>query len=187
MKIVIISGSPKKEGNTDTLVRWFCEGAKSKGAEIEVVRAASLKMKVAGCSSCRVCQKKKAYGCVIKDDASKVISKMAAADVVVMATPLYFYAMSAQLKSVMDRMFALYKWDNETGAMETVMKGKTFVLLASAYEDIGLKELEFPFKQTAKYTSMKYMSLLVPNAGISGEIGKLPKVRDKAIALGKKI
>jgi multimeric flavodoxin WrbA len=187
MKIFIVSGSPKKDGNTETLIRWFSEGAMANGAKMDVVRAASLRLKAVGCSSCRSCQKKKEYACAVKDDASDVILKMAAADVVVMATPLYFYAMSAQLKVVMDRMFALYKWDNTTDTMESVMTGKTLVLLASAYEDVGLKQLEYPFKQTAEYTGMKFVSLLVANAGVSGEIRKLTKIRDKAIELGKKI
>ncbi|MFH1368633.1 MAG: flavodoxin family protein [Elusimicrobiota bacterium] len=187
MKILIISGSPKKDGNTETLIRWFSEGAKSKGAEIELVRAANLKLKANGCTSCRLCQKNKEYACAIKDDASDVILKMAAVDVVVMTTPLYFFAMSAQLKVIIDRMFSLYKWDNKAGTMETVMKGKYFILLASAYEDIGLKELEYPFKQTAEYTGMKFESLLVPDAGESGEINKLSGIREKTIELGKKI
>jgi multimeric flavodoxin WrbA len=55
MKIIIISGSPKKDGNTDTLIRWLIEGATSNGVEIETVHAASLKLKVNGCSSCRSC------------------------------------------------------------------------------------------------------------------------------------
>jgi multimeric flavodoxin WrbA len=185
MKIYVISGSPKKDGNTETLIHWFCSGAKSKGAEIDFVRAATLKLKTNGCTSCRLCQKNKEYGCVIKDDASEVISKMAAADVVVMATPLYFFAMSAQLKIIVDRMFALYKWNNEADTMETAMKGKTLVLLASAYEDVGLKELEYPFKQTANYSGMRYTSLLVPNAGVSGEISKLVEIRDKTIEFGR--
>jgi len=111
---------------------------------------------------------------------------MAKVDVIVMATPLYFYGPSAQLKLVFDRMFSLYKWDNKTDTMKTPLKGKTFVLIASAYEDIGLDALEMPFKLTAKYTSMKFKSLLIPNAGESGEIKDKTDIRDKAIALGKR-
>jgi multimeric flavodoxin WrbA len=106
-------------------------------------------------------------------------------DVVVMATPLYFFAMSTQVKAVIDRMFSLYKWDNVAGTMETRLTGKTLVLLASAFEDIGLSELEAPFKLTADYSKMQFMSLVVPNAGESGDIVKLAGIREKAIALGK--
>jgi len=186
-KILILSGSPKKDGNTATLVDWFVEGARSNGGKVEVVRTAFLKYKSTGCTSCRACQKSDKYECVINDEAKPVLAKMADADVIVMATPLYFFAASAQLKLVFDRMFSLYKWDNAAGAMETPLKGKTFVLIASAFEDVGLDALEKPFALTAKYTGMKFLSLLVPNAGVSGEIRNKPGIRRQAIALGKKV
>jgi len=71
--------------------------------------------------------------------------------------------------------------------MKTPLKGKTFVLIASAYEDIGLDSLEKPFKLTAEYTSMKFKSLLIPNAGESGDIKNKTDIREKAVALGKKV
>ena len=186
-KILILSGSPIKNGNTAQLVKWFCQGAKSKGAQIEIVNTAFLKYKVNGCISCRKCQKIKEYACVINDEAKPVLAKMALVDVIVMATPLYFYAASAQLKLVMDRMFSLYKWDNQTNTMTTPLEGKTLVLLASAFEDIGLDILEKSFAITADYSGMKFKSLLVANAGESGEIIKLDGVHEKAVGLGKQV
>jgi multimeric flavodoxin WrbA len=183
--ILVIMGSPKKDGNTATLVKWFAEGARSNDVQIEVVNAAALKYKTSGCTSCRACQKSDKYECVINDDAKPVLAHMADVDVIVMATPLYFFAASAQLKLVFDRMFSLYKWDNDAGTMETPLKGKTFVLLASAYEDVGLDALEKPFALTADYTGMKFKSLLVPNAGVSGDIKKIPGIREKAVSLGR--
>jgi multimeric flavodoxin WrbA len=183
-KVIVISGSPKKNGNTDKLIQWFSEGAAALGAEVTVLRASELKSSVAGCQSCRACQKKEEYGCVFKDDVADTLLRMNESDVIVMATPLYFFAMSSQLKAVVDRMFSLYKWDNDKNTMETKLKGKTLVLLASAYEDAGLKELEAPFRLTADYTGMIYKSMLVPNAGISGDITKRPGVREQAAALG---
>ena len=185
-KILIISGSPKKDGNTTALIEWFCEGARSAGAVTEVITAAGLDGK-AGCISCRACQKKEAYGCVLKDGISSAVGKMIGADVIIMATPLYFFSASAQIKGVFDRMFSLYKWDNDAGTMKTVLKGKTFGVLASAYEDIGLDALEKPFKLTADYSAMKYASLLIPNAGVSGNIRKLSGVREKVIGFSKKV
>lgn len=186
-KILVVSGSPKKDGNTATLIEWFSEGACSKGAKVEVVRAAFLKYKSNGCTSCRACQKIKEYKCVISDDATPVLVKMIEANVIVMATPLYFFGPSAQLKLIFDRMFSLYKWDNEKDTMETPLKGKTLVLIASAFEDKGLDALEKPFALTAEYTGMKFESLLVPNAGVSGEIKNNVRIREKVIALGKSV
>ena len=186
-KILVLSGSHKKDGNTAALVNWFTEGARSKGADVEIVQTAFLKYKSNGCTSCRTCQKSDKYECVIDDEAKPVLAKMAKADVIVMATPLYFYGPSAQLKLIFDRMFSLFKWDNKTDTMKTPLKGKTFVLIASAYEDIGLDSLERPFSLTAEYTSMKFKSLLIPNAGESGDIKDKTNIKERAIALGKKV
>lgn len=183
---MILSGSPKRDGNTAALVGWFVEGASAGGARTEVVQTASLKYLFPGCTSCRACQKAMDYGCVIKDDARPILDKMAAADVIVMATPLYFFAASAQLKILIDRMFSLYKWDNAAGTFTSPLKGKTMILLASAYEDVGLGALEKPFALTAEYTSMKFESLLIPNAGVSGDIRAAGGVREKAVAFGKR-
>jgi len=186
-KILILSGSPVKDGNTTQLVKWFCEGVASKGAQVEVVNTAFLKYKSTGCTSCRGCQKIDKYECVINDEAKPVLAKMAFVDVIVMATPLYFYSPSAQLKLVMDRMFSLYKWDNKADTMTTPLEGKTLVLLASAFEDVGLDTLEKSFAITADYSGMKFESLLVANAGESGEIIKVEGAREKAFALGSKV
>jgi multimeric flavodoxin WrbA len=183
-KILVLSASPIRDGNTTTLVNWFAEGAKSRGARVDIVATAFLKYKTTGCTSCRRCQTIKEYACVIKDEASLVLAKMAEADVIVMATPLYFFGASAQLKLIMDRMFSLYKWDNAAGTMTTPLKGKKLVLIASAYEDIGLDALEKPFALTADYSGMGFESLLVPNAGESGDVKTQGAVREKAVALG---
>lgn len=185
-EILVVNGSPKKNGNTSILVEAFSKGARSAGGRIGIVNAAYLRDKTIGCTSCRKCQSQKTYGCVIDDGASAFIRKMIKADVIVFATPLYFYGASAQLKSIVDRMFSLYHWDNETDMMETVLKGKTMVLIGSAYEDVGLKALEAPFRLTADYTGIKFMSLLVPNAGESGDLRHRADILTKAEEFGKK-
>jgi len=186
-KILVISGSPKKDGNTATLINWFAEGACLKDAKVEIVQAASLKYKTTGCLSCRACQNIDKYECIVSDEAKPILAKMPGFDVIVMATPLYFFAASAQLKLIFDRMFSLYKWDNKSGTMKTPLKGKTFVLLASAFEDVGLDALEKPFEITANYTGMKFKSLLIPNAGESGDIKNKKDIRKKTIEFGKSI
>jgi multimeric flavodoxin WrbA len=186
-RILILSGSPKKDGNTAILVEWFTEGCRLKGAMVEVVHTAFLKYKSTGCISCRACQKSDSYGCVIDDEAQPVLKKMIDADVIVMATPLYFFSASSQLKIIFDRMFSLYKWDNDAGTMHTPLKGKTFALIASAYEDVGLDALEKPFVLTARYTDMQFESLLIPNAGVSGDLRHKAGIREKTIAFGEKV
>jgi len=183
--ILVITGSPKKDGNTAALVEWFAEGAKSAGAGVEILNAGAFKSRVNGCQSCRACQKREAYGCVFDDDVKSALDKMIKADVVVMATPLYFFSASAQIKQVFDRMFSLYKWDNAANTMKTALKGKTFAVIASAFEAEGFDALEEPFKMTADYSGMKYASLIVPDAGESGDVRKKPGIREKAVAFGK--
>ncbi|QAT17470.1 hypothetical protein BU251_06955 [Candidatus Velamenicoccus archaeovorus] len=185
-KILVLSASPVKDGNTTTLVNWFAEGARSEGARVDIVATAFLKYKTTGCTSCRRCQAIKEYACVVKDEASPVLAKMAEVDVIVMASPLYFFGASAQLKLVMDRMFCLYKWDNAAGTMTTPLKGKRLILIASAYEDVGLDALEKPFVLTADYSGMSFESLLVPHAGESGDVKTRAAIRERAVELGRR-
>ncbi|MBF0504324.1 MAG: flavodoxin family protein [Candidatus Omnitrophica bacterium] len=186
--ILVVSGSPKKDGNTAWLIKWFAQGARSVGSSVKIIRAAGLKHKVVGCTSCRLCQKKQAFRCVIKDEVSDCVASFLDADVIVMASPLYFYGASSQLKAVVDRMFSLYKWNNEANTMQTPLKGKTFVFLGSGYEDVGFDAFEKPFALTAEYTGMSYASLVVRNAGVSGQISRRQGgFSKKAFELGKKI
>jgi len=173
-KILILNGSPKKNGNTSKLISWFSEEARSRGARVKVVRAASLVSKTNGCISCRACQKNDKYECVINDDIKGVLKEMKKADVIVFATPLYFYGPSAQLKLVIDRMFSLYKLDGTSP-----MNGKAMGLILSAYEDIGLKAVEESFKLIADYSQMSFSSLLVPDARESGEVEAIKGIRGR--------
>ncbi|MDD5116538.1 MAG: flavodoxin family protein [Candidatus Omnitrophica bacterium] len=178
-KVLILNGSPKKNGNTAKLVAWFSEEARAKGASVRIIRAASLTFKANGCSSCRACQKSARYECVIDDDVKGVLKEMQKADVIVFATPLYFYGPSAQLKLIIDRMFSLYKWDNKTNTFTSPMRGKTMGLILSAYEDIGLKIVEDSFKLIADYSEMKFKSLLVPDARESGDVEDIKGIRGR--------
>lgn len=169
-KILILSGSPKKKGNTAVLISHFCQSIDTEKFFIDIIEVAFLKYKVPGCSSCRLCQSQIDYGCVVQDDARHVLLSMVASDIIVMATPLYFFGPSAQMKIIVDRMFSLYKWDNDANTMETPLKGKKLVLMGSAFENIGLDALMKPFELTAEYTGIRFSSLIIPNAGVSGAL-----------------
>jgi multimeric flavodoxin WrbA len=173
-KILILNGSPKKNGNTAKLVAWLAQEARLKGARVKVARAASLVSKTNGCTSCRACQKNANYECVINDDIKDVLKEMKKSDVIVFATPLYFYGPSAQLKLIIDRMFSLYKLDGTSP-----MNGKAMGLILSAYEDIGLKAVEESFKFIADYSQMSFSSLLVPDARESGDVEDIKGIRGR--------
>ena len=100
MKILILSGSPRKDGNTDLLVEAFVKGLSSKH-DVEVVSVRDYK--VSPCMGCNACFKNEIHTCVQKDDMSIIYDKMASTNMLVIASPVYFYGLSAQLKAVIDR------------------------------------------------------------------------------------
>ncbi len=100
MNILILSGSPRKDGNTDLLVEAFVKGASQKHlVEVVAVRG----YKVNPCTGCNACFRNEQHICVQKDDMELVYEKMVHADMLVIASPVYFYGLSAQLKTVIDR------------------------------------------------------------------------------------
>lgn len=102
-KVLILSGSPRKGGNSDILCDEFARGAREAGNEVEKIRVAD--KKIHPCSGCYYCT---SHGgaCAHKDDMAKVLQKMINADVLVLASPVYFYSIDAQLKAVIDRTVA---------------------------------------------------------------------------------
>ena len=105
-KVLIISSSPRKGGNSDTLCDKFMEGAKSAGNEVEKISLREKKINY--CTGCGFCNTNDNTACSQKDDASEILDKMVEADVIVLATPVYFYTMCAQLKTLIDRCCARY-------------------------------------------------------------------------------
>lgn len=106
-KVLILSTSPRKGGNSDLLAEEFCKGARAAGNEVEKISLAG--KQIAFCQGCLVCQEKQR--CVIRDDADTIAQKMAKADVLVFATPIYYYEMSGQMKTMLDRANPLYASD----------------------------------------------------------------------------
>ena len=100
MNILILSGSPRKGGNTELLVEAFVKGASQKH-HVEVVPVHD--NKVNPCMGCNACFKNEANTCVQNDDMSLIYEKTTRADMLVIASPVYFYGLSAQLKAVIDR------------------------------------------------------------------------------------
>ena len=122
--VLIIITSPRKGGNSDMLATEFAKGAKEAGNEVDVVNLAGKKIEFCrGCLSCVKTQK-----CVIDDDAAEVRDKMLNADVIVWATPIYYYCISGQMKTMIDRGNPLYTSD---------YKFRDIYLLATAAEDEG--------------------------------------------------
>lgn len=120
-KVLIISSSPRRGGNTDRLCDEFMRGVAETGCVVEKVFLRDKTIHF--CTGCGTCSLR-GKPCPQKDDAAEVIEKMVAADVIVLATPVYFYAMSAQMKMLIDRCCGLY----------TEMRNKVFYFIAAGAE-----------------------------------------------------
>ncbi len=120
-KILILSGSPRKGGNSDLLCDQFAKGALEAGNEVEKIRVAE--KNIACCRACYAC--KNTGVCVIKDDMADLLQKMIDADVIVLASPVYFYSIDAQLKAVIDRTVA--RW--------LEVKNKKFYYIVTAADE----------------------------------------------------
>ena len=106
MNIVQLSGSPRKDANTDRLAEAFVRGAESAGNKVTLFRAAD--MKIGGCTGCAHCFEHPGT-CVQKDDMTAILEALKTADALVLASPVYFWSVTAQLKLAIDRTYALLR------------------------------------------------------------------------------
>lgn len=104
MKVVVISTSLRTNSNSDALANEFIHGAQDAGHDVEKISLTDKNIQF--CKGCLACQK--LGKCVIKDDVNDIMAKVLDADVVVWATPIYYYEMSGQMKTLIDRMNAMY-------------------------------------------------------------------------------
>jgi multimeric flavodoxin WrbA len=118
-KVLVLSASPRKGGNSDMLCDQFMSGAQKVGHQAEKIFLRDKRIDY--CIGCVVCQSNGGK-CVQKDDMAEVLDKMIAADVIVMATPVYFYTMNAQMKTLIDRTCARY----------TEIRNKDFYFIVAA-------------------------------------------------------
>ncbi|MCQ2217403.1 MAG: flavodoxin family protein [Paludibacteraceae bacterium] len=107
MKVVVISTSLRAHSNSDALANEFIRGAQDAGHDVEKISLVDKNIQF--CKGCLACQK--LGKCVIKDDVNDIMAKVLNADVVVWATPIYYYEMSGQMKTLIDRMNAMYSQD----------------------------------------------------------------------------
>lgn len=105
-RILILAGSPRKGGNSEMICDAFLNGAKEAGHEGEKVRLRD--HPIGYCLACDYCRSHNG-ACVHKDGMAEILEKMIAADVIVMATPVYFYAMDGQMKTLIDRTYPRYQ------------------------------------------------------------------------------
>ena len=176
-KVLILSGSPRKGGNSDLLCDEFMRGAQESGNEVEKIRVAE--KNVAPCKGCYYCRKSGGQ-CVSKDDMGEILQKMIDADVLVLASPVYFYSIDAQLKAVIDRTVA--RW--------LEVKNKEFYYIATC-ADTGKESCDTTFACFRGYADCvegaKEMGVIYGTGAYEkGEIRNTPAFA-QAYEMGKKV
>ena len=120
MKIAILNGSPRKE-NTAAMIEAFREGAEEAGHEVEVLHVG--KMKINGCLACEYCHTKGEGKCIQKDDLEKIMPAYLESDMVVFASPIYYFAPTAQLEAAWQRVYCIGKPAKATKAALLLSSG----------------------------------------------------------------
>lgn len=104
MRVVILNGSPRRNGNTKQMIEAFCEGLKEAKQKWDVFDV--YKMTIHGCLACEYCHTKGNGRCVQRDDMQKIYWKLQDADMLVIASPIYYHGLSGQVKCAIDRLYA---------------------------------------------------------------------------------
>lgn len=179
MKLTAFLGSPRAGGNTDTLAARVLEGAAGAGVETEAI--ALRKLQIRPCIGCQRCWSE-GRPCVFQDDMAQVYDAIAASDVLLFATPVYWYAPTAIMKAMIDRLVPLNRPQGRK-----LIEGKAGVL-AVAYEEEGPAAAE-PLLQMMKmsfdYLGMRMVdSVVVDGVGPRDAILRKPEVLERAFEVG---
>ncbi len=104
MQILVLNGSPRPNGNTKGMIEAFREGTVSAGHHVDVVDVCQLK--ISGCLACEYCHTKERGACVQKDDMQQIYDLLNSAEMLVIASPIYYHGITGQLKCVLDRFYS---------------------------------------------------------------------------------
>ncbi len=178
-KIVILNGSPRKNGNTSALTAEFKKGAESAGNTVTEFFLGS--MNINGCKGCCGGGKNPESPCVQKDDMEKIYSAYKEADIVVLASPLYYWTISGQLKCAFDRLFAVAECDPD------YRNPKKNSILIMAAEGHGFEESLYWYDNLEKHLGWKSLGKVLCGGVMDiGDIEGKPELND-AFELGKSI
>ncbi|OHD69819.1 MAG: hypothetical protein A2W19_09610 [Spirochaetes bacterium RBG_16_49_21] len=185
MKILGVMGSPRIGGNSDILLERALAGGKDAGAETEKI--VLCRKKISGCLNCERCN---ATGvCAIKDDMPEIHEKILGADAVIHSCPVYFWAMTAQMKAYLDRWCAFFdaewRWHE---AYYPKMKGKHIGLITVCGDpNVSTADpIVHSFKTTAEFTNLCWIGAVMASATAKGEIAGNNKAKQEAYELGRK-
>ena len=178
-KIVVITGSPRKNGNSFAMVDAFIQAAKAKGHTVTRFDAADKNL--AGCHACETCFKT-GKACSFDDDFNTIAPAILEADAVVFATPVYWYSIPSQIKAVIDKLYSLVVGGKDYA-------GKECALIACCEEEdmTVLDGVRVPMERTAALLKWNMVGeVLVPGVLEAGAIDKTDGCK-QAAALAEKI
>ncbi len=182
-KILIVVGSPREKGNSATLAEQVARGAKDSGAFVESFNLS--KLVINPCNACEACRKENAKGCVLDDDMKILYPKLTAAVAIVIASPIYWFSVSAQTKILIDRFFGLGEHPNN------VLKGKKFgIVLTYADADpfiSGAGNAIRMYQDMFRYVGAEIAGMVYGSAWKAGEIAGNKEVMQQAYELGAKL
>ncbi|MBO5589527.1 MAG: flavodoxin family protein [Selenomonas sp.] len=170
MKIAIFNGSPRKM-NTSAMVQAFCEGAEAAGHQVEEYHVG--KMKIGGCLGCEYCHTKGEGNCVQKDDFEKLLPAYKEADMVVFASPVYYFAMTAQMQAAIQRVYCIGK----------PQKAKKAALLLSSGSPGTHDGSIAQFKAYMAYANIEVAGIITAAGEENKSEAKLNEIRDFAKGL----
>ena len=162
-KIVILTGSPRRKGNTFAMVDRFKEAAESKGHTITQFDTAF--MRVAGCRGCDKCYSREG-ACIYRHEFNKVVGPLLDADFILIAAPVYWYSFPAQVKAVIDHFYAFCVGGKD-------FKGKQCALVSCCAEDTleTFDGIRFAFEKTMGYLQCRIVDeILIPGVTAPGDI-----------------
>ncbi len=184
-KILLVMGSPRKEGNSATLAKQVAGGAEATGAEVEDFYLHG--MNIQPCTACDECREETGKGCVIDDDMQTLYPKLRRADAVVIASPIYWFTVSAQTKLFMDRWYAFGGPQEEYAALAAKRIG-----IVLTYGDLdpfvsGAVNALRTFQDAFDYVGAEIVGMVYGSASEAGEIQKNRDLMEKAYELGKQL
>ncbi len=177
--ILIIKSSPRKNGNSSVLADQVALGAQSQGATVESFRVAE--MNINPCDACDACQETQGV-CVIQDDMQALYPKIQKADALVLASPIYWFTFSAQLKTCIDRWYAFQPIRPE------VWPGKQIGIVLTYGDsdpyDSGAVNAIYTYQSMCRYLGIEIAGMVYGTAADIGDVEKQPELMAKAYQLG---
>jgi len=182
-KILVLLGSPRKKGNSTTLANQIVAGVESAGAVVEKIYLHG--QAISPCQACYACQRPDSKGCAIDDEMQPIYGKLIEADGWVIASPVYWFSMSAQTKLFLDRCFAL------TAYKQDAFAGKRIAVAMSFGDqdafDSGCVNALRTFQDAARYVGANLVGMVYGSADKPGEIKSNTALMQQAETLGKKL